>query len=242
MTYQFISKTDYHGFERVNFLLNGRESIVVKPHTPRNGNPTCWRTEFFGAFDSVDVEMLKRGWHICYHRASDMYGCDKSLEYLGEFQDFVSQTFGLCEKVVLFGFSRGGLYAVNYAAKYPDRVSLLYLDAPVCDIRSWPCSNLESREAKECLECYDLTPDTLNDFANSPIDKTELVAKIPTIIVAGDSDRVVPYENNGKVFAERFEKSGGKIKVILKPGCDHHPHSLEDPTPVADFIEANTLR
>ena len=24
--------------------------------------------------------------------------------------------------------------------------------------------------------------------------------------------------------------------VIIKPECGHHPHSLEDPTPVADFI------
>ncbi len=241
MTYEFVSKSTYAGCERINFLLNGRESLVVRPKNPLPGNPVCWRTEFFGGFDSVDIEMLKRGWHLCYHRASDMYGCDESLEMFHEFQDFICQTFGLNEQAVLFGFSRGGLYAVNYAAKYGERVSGLYLDAPVCDIRSWPCSNLECREAKECLDWYKLTPETLKDFAKNPIDKAADVAKIPVIIVAGDSDRVVPYDKNGKIFAERFKAAGGKLETIIKPGCDHHPHSLENPTAVADFIEENCL-
>ena len=241
MTYEYLSKTIYAGCERVNFSLNGRESLVVRPKNPLAGNPVCWRTEFFGCFDTVDVEMLRRGWHLCYHRASNMYGCDESLGMLCEFQDFVCQTFGLSEKAVLFGFSRGGLYAVNYAAKYHDRVSGLYLDAPVCDIRSWPCSNLDSREAKECLGWYRLTPETLKDFNDNPIDKAEKLLGIPMIIVAGDSDRVVPYRENGEILAKRFEALGGKVETIVKPGCDHHPHSLENPIPVADFIEENCL-
>ena len=241
MTYEFISKTDYHGGEKVNFCLNGRESLVVRPKNPLPGNPFCWRTEFFGAFDSVDVEMLKRGWHLCYHKVSDMYGCDESLVMLHEFHEFVTQTFGLNAQAVLFGFSRGGLYAVNYAAKYPDRVSGLYLDAPVCDIRSWPCSDPNRRETTECLACYGLTFETLKNFNDCPIDKVEKVIQIPTIIVAGDSDKTVPYDQNGQIFAEKFERLGGKIKTIVKPGCDHHPHSLENPVPVADFIEENCL-
>lgn len=239
MTYEFISKTLYHGREQINFRLNERESLVVRPTNPLPGNPICWRTEFFGGFDSVDVEMLKRGWHLCYHRVSDMYGCDESLEKMHEFQDFICQTFGINDKAVLFGFSRGGLYAVNYAAKYNDRVSGLYLDAPVCDIRSWPCSNLESREAKGCLDCYKLTPETLKTFNKNPIDKVNDIINLPVIIVAGDSDRVVPYDQNGQILADRFKALGGKIETIVKPGCDHHPHSLENPVSVADFIEEN---
>lgn len=241
MTYEFISKTTYAGCERVNFKLNGRESLVVRPRNPLPGNPVCWRTEFFGAFDFVDVEMLKRGWHICYHRVSDMYGCDDALDMMHEFQDFIHETFGLNRQAVLFGFSRGGLYAVNYAAKFNDRVSGIYLDAPVCDIRSWPCANLEIREAKECLDCYHLTSETLKEFKGNPIDHVTEVANLPIIIVAGDSDRLVPYVKNGQIFVERFEAVGGKLKTIIKPGCDHHPHSLENPIPVADYIEENCL-
>lgn len=241
MTYDFISYDQYDGCERVNFRINGRDSLVVRPKNPLPGNPTAWRAEFFGAFDSVDRALLERGWHLCYHRVSDMYGCPESIEMMREFYDFAHQTFGLSERPVLFGFSRGGLYSVNYAAKYRDSVGGLYLDAPVTDIRTWPCSSPESREARECLACYHLTPETLMSFDGNPNDKCEALLGLPIILVAGDSDRVVPYERNGKIFAERFASLGGNIKTIVKPGCDHHPHSLDDPAPVVAFLEEYCL-
>jgi hypothetical protein len=34
-----------------------------------------------------------------------------------------------------------------------------------------------------------------------------------------------------------YQQLGGSITVIMKEGVAHHPHSLEDPTPIADWIE-----
>ena len=240
MNYEFISYDEYSGHKRVNFKLNGRDSLVVRPSKPLPGNPVAWRAEFFGGFDSVDGALLARGWHLCSHRVSHMYVCPESIAMMREFHEFVSETFVL-GRTVLFGFSRGGLYSVNYAAAYPESVAGLYLDAPVLDIRSWPCSDKSRRETAECMKLYHLTDDTLAAFSENPIDKAAAVAHIPTIIVAGDSDKTVPYSENGAVFAPRFTAAGGKLEVILKPGCDHHPHSLEDPTPVVKFIEENCL-
>jgi alpha-beta hydrolase superfamily lysophospholipase len=61
-------------------------------------------------------------------------------------------------------------------------------------------------------------------------------ARLPIILVCGDSDKTVPYEENGKILYERYKEMGGTIELILKEGCDHHPHSLEDPTPIVNFI------
>ncbi|MCI8387523.1 MAG: prolyl oligopeptidase family serine peptidase [Clostridiales bacterium] len=241
MRYEEISTEEYAGGTRLNFRLDGRDSIVVRPANPLPGNPTAWRAEFFGAFDSVDRALVERGWHVCYYKVSDMYGCDAALDMMYEFYKFVSEKFSLSNKLVMFGFSRGGLYSVNYAAKYHDHVCGLYLDAPVLDIRSWPCSDLESREAKECLECYDLTPDVLVNFNKNPIDKVAAVADLPIIIVAGDADRVVPYLENGAIFVEKLQKLGANVEAIIKPGCDHHPHSLDDPMPIVQFLEKNCL-
>ena len=44
--------------------------------------------------------------------------------------------------------SRGGLIALNWAIDNPDRVSAVYVDAPVCDIRSWPGGRARAREAR----------------------------------------------------------------------------------------------
>lgn len=42
-----------------------------------------------------------------------------------------------------------------------------------------------------------------------------------------------------KIAAERYRALGGNVEIILKPGCDHHPHSLDNAEPVVDFIIRN---
>jgi hypothetical protein len=34
----------------------------------------------------------------------------------------------------------------------------------------------------------------------------------------------------------RYKALGGEITVLHKPGVGHHPHGLDDPKPVVDFI------
>ena len=69
-------------------------------------------------------------------------------------------------------------------------------------------------------------------------DRAEELAKtgIPVIIVAGGADDVVPYDENGELFVGRFRAAGGEIEEYVKPDCGHHPHSLEDPTPIVEFL------
>src|SRR5438876_8942927 len=33
-----------------------------------------------------------------------------------------------------------------------------------------------------------------------------------------------------------YQQLGGRISVMIKEGAGHHPHSLRDPTPIADFM------
>ena len=37
----------------------------------------------------------------------------------------------------------------------------------------------------------------------------------------------------------RYQQLGGRISVMIKEGAGHHPHSLRDPKPIADFIVAD---
>lgn len=45
--------------------------------------------------------------------------------------------------------------------------------------------------------------------------------------------------NQLSLFEKKYTEYGGNIKMIVKPGVGHHPHSLEDPQPVIDFILKN---
>lgn len=237
-----VTISNWKGYERLDGYFEGREFIFVKPAKPAEGNKWIWRAEFFDDFSYADMEMLKKGWHLAYFRISDMYGCPEAVEYMHGFQQFLIQQFLLDEKTILFGFSRGGLYAFNYAAAYPQMVAAVYLDAPVLDIRSWPGGLMNAvdspAERRECLEIYGLDMESLKDFEDNPVNKFDKIAEagISVIIVAGDSDKIIPIEENTYALMKEFEKLGSRIKLIVKKGVGHHPHSLEDPSEITEFL------
>ena len=230
-----------------NYSFDGREATVIIPPGAPNGF-WIWRAEFLGGFDYADRALLEKGWHIVYYRVSDMYGCPQAIEYMKNFRDDVVRRYPLDGKADLFGFSRGGLYAANYALAHPEDVSSLYLDAPVLDICSWPGGKGKGigaeREWLECLRCYGITEQEAETFTGTPVHQLRELARtgIPVILVAGDSDRVVPYEENGEKLYAFYQEHGFPIRAIVKPGVGHHPHSLEDPAEIVDFIAASRKR
>lgn len=241
------SENDWNGFKRLDFVCEGHPGCLILPHTPlRPGNRWIWRTEFLGAFDSVDKDLLAKGWCLANFQISDMYGCPQAVTWMEAFRRLVVSEWSLCEKTVLEGFSRGGLYACNYALAYPERVSCLYLDAAVLDIRSWPGgygpSPRAPREWEDCKRWYGLTEETAPAFDGNPIDHADTLCRagIPLVLVAGLADSAVPYEHNGQKLADAYQRLGGQSKVILKENCDHHPHSLENPEPISSFIDSVT--
>lgn len=240
-----MNVSSWNTYERHDFRFDGRDVIIVTPRTSAVNNPWVWRAEFFGAFDYADRALLERGWHIAYYRVSNMYGCPRAILLMKQFHDYIVKRYNLSGKADLFGFSRGGLYASNYTLEYPGDVSTLYLDAPVLDIRSWPAGYgrgaRSENEWKECMDLYGLTEDTAKDFSGNPADRLDDLIRtlVPVVLVAGDSDEVVPYEENGKLLVDRFAKARAKIKAIVKKGVGHHPHSLENPEEIVSFIMEN---
>lgn len=47
---------------------------------------------------------------------------------------------------------------------------------------------------------------------------------------------------NTVILETRYKALKGPIQVIHKPNVGHHPHSLEDPTPIVDFVLSHTER
>ncbi|MEG1875902.1 MAG: hypothetical protein RR185_10095, partial [Angelakisella sp.] len=65
----------WNGFAAQEFFsTDGYEVIVAKPKQAAEGRPWVWRTEFFGAFPSADLELLRRGWHVAQLKIPDLYG------------------------------------------------------------------------------------------------------------------------------------------------------------------------
>lgn len=228
----------WKGGNRYDFKYEGRDAIVVVPKKAASGNPWIWRPAFFDAFASVDEALLNKGFHIAYYDLTHLYGSPRSIQLGNSFYKMMCQEWQLSTKVTLEGFSRGGYFVFNWAAANPDQVACIYVDAPVCDILSWPGrknSELWSGFLKE-WNIQDQQVDST--FQGNALYKLQALSKarIPIISVCGDNDQTVPYTENMQKVRDAYQAEGGVVELILKPGCDHHPHSLTNPEPVVDFI------
>ena len=58
---------------------------------------------------------------------------------------------------------------------------------------------------------------------------------VPLLHVCGSFDPLLPVYT--QPIESAYQQFGGRISVMIKEGRGHHPHSLRDPTPIADFIE-----
>jgi pimeloyl-ACP methyl ester carboxylesterase len=229
-------------YETANFEVAGRACKLTKPRSAAPGKPWIWRCRFYGAFPNVDEALLAAGWHIAWIDVANLFGAEAAMEAFGEFYAAIVKRGKLNDRPVMEGFSRGGLPAMNWAIRHPDKVSGVYLDAPVLDIHTWP-KKTSPNLWKPCMEVYGLTEETAGDW-RGPLDNfAPLVEnKIPIFIVAGGNDAPVPWSKNGSILEKRVTESGGDISVIVKAACGHHPHSLHDTAPVVEWAKRVVLK
>ena len=82
-------------------------------------------------------------------------------------------------------------------------------------------------------------------YADNPAISPESLSKlnvlvknnVPLLNVCGSIDPLLG--NHTLVIESIYQRLGGRISVMIKDGFAHHPHSLPDPKPIADFIEQN---
>ena len=233
----------WNGFVRHDFQVDGKDVLVVAPSQAAEGTPWVWHGEFFGHKPAPDIELLKKGFHIVYLRVPNMLGSPSAVKHWDRLYQELTERYGFAKKVALVGLSRGGLYCYNWAAKNPHRVACIYGDAPVCDFKSWPGGQGEGKGSQRdwelVLKEYGFNSDAdANAYLGNPVDTLSALAaqRVPLLHVFGDADDVVPWKENTGVIATRYRQLGGEIQLIQKPSVGHHPHGLEDPTPIVDFI------
>lgn len=243
-----VKKSRWNGFERHDFKYKGVKSLLVIPDSPAKGYPWVWRARFFGHQPQADIELLKRGFHLAYCDVAGLFGNQVAVERWNEFYQMLITQRGLSKKPALEGMSRGGLIIYNWASVNPEKVSCIYGDAPVCDIRSWPGGKGKGKGGgsawKAALKAHRITDEESKSAKVSPIHKLKPIANagIPILHVVGAADKVVPVDENSEIIEKKYKELGGNIHVISKPGIGHHPHALKDPRPIVDFILKHSLK
>jgi pimeloyl-ACP methyl ester carboxylesterase len=234
----------WHGHVRHRFRFHDRDAWVVEPAAPLPGNPWSWCMMFPDAFAArcAAPQLVAAGFHHAFLDVGNTFGSPAAVARLDAFHDELVRR-GLAPRSALIGLSRGGLYAHRYATEHPEKVAVIYGDGAVCDFKSWPGGKGTSKGSVKdwaaCLEAYGFADVTAAlAYRGNPVDTlpTLAAAGIALVHVVGDADDVVPPADNGEIVADRYRTLGGTVELIRKPGCGHHPHGLDDPQQVVDFI------
>ena len=248
VTYPPSTVDQWHGYTRHQFSVDGCPAWVVEPKQALPGKQWSWCMEFPDAFTDrcAAPQLLAAGFYHVHIEVGNTFGSPAALRHFDAFYDVLIKA-GLAKRGTLIGLSRGGLYAYRWAAEHPERVNVIYGDAPVCDFKSWPGGKGKGVGSPDdwaaLIQCYGFRDEAeALAYPGNPIDRLEPLAraKIAIIHVVGDADDVVPVAENTAMIEERYRKLGGEIRVIHKPGVGHHPHGLDDCSPVVAWVKQHT--
>ncbi len=232
---------NFYGFEMKRFEFDGMGAVVVFADESNRTDKWLLKTEYFGAFPELEVMMLKDGYNLAHVDNKTRCCFPSDTERQASFCKYLHEEFGFAEKCVPVGMSCGGMQAIYLAAKHPELVSVMYLDAPVVNFLSWPAGfgKSVSKDLSELQTKRNISLAELLVFREHPLDYIcKLDKSLPIILVSGDSDTLVPYDENGIYVYNYAKEHGMNIELHIKPGGDHHPHGLpENNKIIADFIK-----
>jgi len=233
----------WNGFECKRFVFEEHDAIVVIPKEDTLNGYLAVKTEYWDAFpEAAEIDLLKNGFYLCFIKNDTRFGTNSDLDRKARFVRYVQAEYHLKPKCVPVGMSCGGLIAIKFAARYPELIKCMYLDAPVVNYLSWPCGFGESKSQMGTQEIFDaLNFSSVSELLacrEMPLDKLPILIanRIPVVLVSGDRDQSVPFCENGFWVQKAYKDTGTTIEVYIKPGGGHHPHGLPDPEPVISFI------
>jgi alpha-beta hydrolase superfamily lysophospholipase len=177
-------------------------------------------------------KLLEKGISFAGCDQGEVRGSPKSVDRFTKFyKEMVDR--GYSKQPVLLGQSRGGLMMLSWAVLNPIKVKAFAGIYPVLNLRSWPIT----RNLITTLADFEIDQDTFLKTVDlhNPIHQLEALAraKVPLYMVHGDSDRIVPLEENTQIVINRYTKLGGEAEVKVVPGKGHQV--------VDDFFKSKEL-
>ena len=185
--------------------------VWYAPTLPRHPDPShSWYID----------KLLEKGISFAGCDQGEVRGSPKSVDRFTKFYNEMGDR-GYSKKPILLGQSRGGLMMLSWAVKNPKKVKAFAGIYPVLNLRSWPLT----RNLSSTLADFEMDRDTFLKSVDlhNPIHQLKGLAqaKVPLFMVHGDSDRIVPLEDNTEIVINRYSKLGGEAEVKIVPGKGH---------------------
>lgn len=207
------------------FEVAGAQAFLYPAPTPAEGKPWLWYAPTLKGVSIVQRKLyfdafMKAGISVAGYDIGEVRGSPAST---AKFQLFYEEMVrrGYSPKPILLGQSRGGMMTLAWAFRHPDKVRAWVGIYPVCNLASWPLKNSKAQTLADYALPEAELVSRLPEF--NPIDNLKglLENKVPMFVVHGDSDVVVPYDDNSKLLKDRYEAGGGTITVKVIPGEGH---------------------
>jgi dipeptidyl aminopeptidase/acylaminoacyl peptidase len=144
----------------------------------------------------------------------------------------------------IVGSSAGGFTALGAAAGQPELMAAAIVAYPVTDL-----TDLAERSHRFERHYTDTLVGPLPDAAalytaRSPLHFAERLAKVPLLVMHGDSDPVVPVEQS-RAFVERCRAAGGIVDYVEYEGEGHGfrrpENQLDEYGRMRDFLAVHVL-
>lgn len=164
-------------------------------------------------------QFLDAGIGIAGIDVGESYGNPQGRALFCALHDELVQKRGLSQRACLLARSRGGLMLYNWAAENPAAVACIAGIYPVCNLSSFP-------GVEKACGAYGMSKALLTaELAeHNPIDRLEGLAKagVPVFHIHGDSDTVVPLEDNSGELIRRYRQCGGEATLVVPQGQGHN--------------------
>jgi len=226
------------------FEIDGHKAFVYAAPTPAKGKPWLWYAPTLNGVSLVQRKLyfeslMNAGISIAGFDLGEVRGAPASTAKFSLFYDWMVKR-GWSPKPILLGQSRGGLMMLAWAMRNPENVRAFVGIYPVCNLASWPLKNFKAATLADFGMPEAELLDKLSQF--NPVDNLQglLANKVPMFVVHGDSDVVVPYDDNTRLLKERYLAGGGSITVKIIPGEGHKVSpSFFECQELVDFVIAN---
>ena len=231
----------------------GTVGFVIRPKGPIHAERRwLWVSNLFLAVHWPDgggvvhrymVERaLERGFHVVGLDVGASLGSPAGADLYDRFHKLVVERYGLNSRACMMGHSNGGLIALGFAFRHPEKVERILGIFPATDFRSWP--GLERVSGIGGITpaglSYDVDSATMIERIKefNPIDNLAPIARagIPLYHIHGTADELVPLEANTEELARRYRSLGGQIEIEVIEGGKHGGQEFYTSPAAAKFI------
>jgi hypothetical protein len=240
-------KIDWHGFDRYDFVMDtqtlviapfkapaGEESgnlgnsekgqlrcVVVAPKQAAHGKPWSWRAVYWNHQPQAEVELLKRGFHVAHISVDPKPGSLTDLTIDELMDELGMSTSALAEWDAWYAYLTGQ-YGLSKKPAFIGMSRGGIFEYRWCTINPDKVSCIYADNPGMEREAFE----KLGNLAR---------ADVPVLQICGAIDPL--FGKYASAIEAIYHQFGGRISMMVKEGYAHHPHSLRNPKPIADFIE-----